>query len=355
MTRLAHRAASRLAVTALVVAATAGMASPIARAQNAPPRSGVVRGEVRASTGERVPYAIVSIVPAGRQRFADDSGAFRIGGIAPGPHRVLVRQIGFSPYDTTVTVPPEGDVVLAPHLRRITVQLSEITVSARGTCERPGPPDPALHPQLAIVFGQLRENAERYLLLADSYPAEYRMERTLGDLDAAGEIRAPHRDTVALRTDARWHYVPGRVITEESNGQRLLLPTLPDLADSAFQAAHCWYLPGLDTATAGGLLRVDFAPPVRLRAPDVEGSAWLDPSTYQVRRATVRLTNPSRADWRVGGLTVEMNFREIVPSIVLLDRISAVTRTLPVLGQQVHAEEQRLLAVRFLRPLSARE
>jgi hypothetical protein len=51
-----------------------------------------------------------------------------------------------------------------------------------------------------------------------------------------------------------------------------------------------------------------------------------------------------------------MSFREIVPSIVLLDRISAVTRRLPItLGQRVRAEEPRLLAVHFLRPLSARE
>jgi len=341
-----------LAAAALAV----GAAAPVARAQGVAPRSGVVRGEVRATTGERVPYVIVSLVPAGRQRFADDSGAFWFAGIAPGRHRVLVRQIGFSPYDTTVVVPPEGEVVLAPHLGRITVQLSEINVSARGTCERPGPPDPVLHPQLAIVFDQLRENAERYLLLADSYPAEYQMARDFGDLTAAGEVVVRHRDTVALRTDARWRYVPGHVITEPGrDGRRLLLPTLPDLADSAFQAGHCWYLPGLDTATGGRLVRVDFVPPVWLRAPDVEGSAWLDPSTYQVRRATVRLTNPSRADWRIRELTVDMSFREIVPSIVLLAHISAVTRTAPVLGRQVRTEEQRLLAVHFLRPLSARE
>jgi hypothetical protein len=353
MAQLMHRAVLLLAAAALA----AGAAAPVARAQDAVPQSGVVRGEVRATTGERVPYVIVSIVPAGRQRFADDSGAFWIGGIAPGRHRVLVRQIGFSPYDTTVVVPPEGEVVLAPHLRRITVQLSEITVSARTACERPGPPDPALHPQLAAVFDQLRENAERYRLMADSYPAEYHMARDFGDVDAAGEIHVRYRDTVALRTDARWHYVPGQVIAEETRGgQRLLLPTLPDLADSAFQAAHCWYLPGVDTAAGIALVRVDFAPPARLRAPDVEGSALLDRTTYQIRRAMVRLTNPAQADWRIRELTVAMAFLEIVPSIVILSRVSAVTRSLPQFRQAaVRAEEQRLLAVHFLRPLSARE
>jgi len=336
----------------------AAVAVPLARAQDAPHGTGSVRGTVRATTGERIPYASVSIAPAGRQRFADDSGAFWLGNIAPGRHRVLVRQIGFSPFDTTVVVLPEGEAVLAPQLTRIAVELSAITVSARTACERPGPPDPAIHPQLAAVFDQLRENAERYRLMADSYPAEYQMARGFGDLDATGETHVRYRDTVALRTDTRWHYAPGQVIAEEDHDGRLLLllPTLPDLADSAFQAGHCWYLPGLDTTATEQLIRVDFVPPERLREPDVQGSAWLDPSTYQLRRATVRLTNPSRADWRVRELTVAMTFREIVPSLVLLERMSAVTRTLRTLpGQRVRAEEQRLLAVHFLRPLSARE
>jgi hypothetical protein len=81
-----------LLIAFAVLAAVA--ATRVARAQDAPPRSGVVRGEVRAITGERIPYAIVSIVPGGRQRFADDSGAFWIAGIAPGRHRVMARQIG---------------------------------------------------------------------------------------------------------------------------------------------------------------------------------------------------------------------------------------------------------------------
>jgi len=353
MPQRTHRTFVLLAAAALA----AGAAAPVVRAQGAVPRSGVVRGEVRANTGERIPYAIVSLVPGGRQRFADDSGAFWFGGIAPGPHRVVVRQIGFSPFDTTVVVPPDGEVVLAPRLGRITVQLEEITVSARTACERPGPPDPALHPQLAVVFDQLRENAERYRLMADSYPAEYRMARTIGDLDAAGEIQVRVRDTVALRTDARWRYVPGHVITDPSrDGRRLLLPTLPDLADSAFQAGHCWYLPGLDTAVANRLVRVDFVPPVRLREPDVEGSAWLDPASYQIRAAMVRLTNSTRADRPIRELTVQMTFREIVPSIVLLDHVTAVTLYVPQSGKApVKSEEQRLLAVHFLRPLSARE
>lgn len=347
----------RTVLLLLAVMLAAGAAAPVVRAQGPALRSGVVRGEVRATTGERIPYAVVALVPGGRQRFADDSGAFWFGGIAPGPHHVLVRQIGFSPFDTTVVVPPDGEVVLAPRLGRITVLLSEINVSARTACERPGPPDPAIHPQLAAVFDQLQENAERYRLMADSYPAEYRMERSYGDLDAAGEMQVPFRDTVTLRTDARWRYVPGQMVTEPSRrGQRLRLPTLPDLADSAFQAGHCWYLPGPDSATGEGLVRVDFAPPARLRAPDVEGSAWLDRSTYQIRRATVRLTNPTRADYNVVGLTVEMRFREIVPSVALLAHVSAVTRTRPQFGGTTrHAEEQRLLAVHFLRPLSARE
>ena len=86
MAQQTHRTVLLLAAAALA----AGAAAPVARAQGVAPRSGVVRGEVRATTGERVPYVIVSLVPAGRQRFADDSGAFWFGGIAPGRHRVIL-------------------------------------------------------------------------------------------------------------------------------------------------------------------------------------------------------------------------------------------------------------------------
>jgi len=307
---------------------------------------------VRATSGERIPYAIAMLSPGARQRFADDSGAFRFEDVPPGPHRLLVRQIGFSPLDTTVAVPADSTLRLTLRLERVTVQLSEVTISAPAPCVRPGLPDSTLHPQLAAVFEQVRENADRYRLLADSYPAEYRMERAFGELDAAGGTSVYYTDTVSIRTDARWHYVPGRVIAEVGWGnRRLLLPTLPDLADSLFQAAHCFYLAGVDTADGSRVIRVDFLPPEALRSPDVEGSAYLDTATYQVRHVTVRLTKPQRANYRLQDLTVDMSFREIVPSIVLVDHIAAVTLMLRERHPPGYTEDQRLLAVHFLRPL----
>jgi hypothetical protein len=311
-----------------------------------------VRGEVRAASGERIPYAIVVLTPGARQRFADDSGAFRFEDVPPGPHRLLVRQVGFSPLDTAVAVPPDSALTLTLRLAPVLVQLSEVTISAPAQCARPGPPDSVLHPQLAAVFEQLSENADRYRLLADSYPAEYRMARAFGELDATGETHVYSSDTVTMRTNARWHYVPGQVIFEVGWGtRRLLLPTLPDLADSTFQAAHCFYLAGLTTADGRRVIRVDFLPPGELRLPDVEGSAYLDSASYQVRQVTVRLTNPQRANYRLQDLTVDMSFREVVPSIVLVDHIAAVTRLLRERHPPGYTEEQRLLAVHFLRPL----
>ncbi len=151
-----------------------------ARAQEPVPLPGVVRGEVRAASGERIPYAIVVLGPGARQRFADDSGAFRFEGVPSGAHRLLVRQVGYSPLDTAVAVVPEGTLTLSLHLTPLTVRLSDVTISVPAQCVRPGLPDSVQHPDLASVFEQLKENAERYRLLADSYPAEYRMERVFG-------------------------------------------------------------------------------------------------------------------------------------------------------------------------------
>jgi hypothetical protein len=341
----------RVTAAAAVLVACAECAT--ARAQEPVPPPGVVRGEVRAASGERIPYAIVVLGPGGRQRFADDSGAFRFEGVPPGAHRLRVRQVGFSPLDTSVAVVSEGTLALSLHLTPLTVQLSEVTISAPAECLRPGLPDSVLHPDLAAVFGQLRENAERYRLLADSYPAEYRMARAFGELDAAGDVDVYGSDTITLRTDARWHYVPGQVIARiDYRNSRLLLPTLPDLADSVFQSAHCFYLAGIDTARGARFVRVDFLPPARLRAPDVQGSAYLDTVSYQIRRMTVRLTNPQRAYWRLEALTVDMSFREVVPSIVLVDRIAAVTHVRGERDLPGYTEDQRLLEVHFLRPLA---
>ncbi len=342
-------AARALCFVALLAGGQCGLAA--AQATGA-----TVRGLVRVESGEPVPYAVVALRPAFWQRFTDQAGGFAFAAVPPGTYRLLARQIGFKPLDTAVVVTAERPPDLVLTLEPLVVQVSAITVTRWQRCTAPGPPDPSLAPELAAVFDQLKQNAERYWLMADSYPVVYRMARTAEQLNRLGYLDLPRLDTVVLRTNARWHYAPGNVVSEYASGRnrweaQFNLPTLPDLADSAFERTHCFFLAGVDTVAGRRLIRLDFAPDVRLRSPDVDGSAYLDASSFVIRRASVRLTRPGDADYHLHGLTAEVTYREIAPLIVLVDTVDAA-REYEARNGVVHmSEHQRLLDFGFLRSL----
>ena len=284
--------------------------------------------------------------PGRAEHFTDQAGTFTFTEVAPGNYRLLVRQIGYVPADTTVVVGPGADLSIRIALRRVAVELPPITVTGELTCTQPGPPDAAVTPALASVFDQLLENARRYKLLADSFPFTFVIERT----SSTGV------DTIEQTSgDKRHRYRPGGVVDAGTGPWRdrrvVLLPGLEQFADSAFMRNHCFRLAGRDTTEGEVFIRVDFEPAARLRSADVAGAAFLDPGSYQLRYTRVRLTRPERSLPEVLALVATTRFREIAPGIVLHDRVRAVT-TLP--RQVERIEEQRLLGVRFARPFPER-
>jgi hypothetical protein len=303
---------------------------------------GTVHGTVvSAETGDPLAFSIVSLRPTLDEHFTDEHGAFTFAGVLPGTYRLVVRQIGYTPADTTLVVTSDADVVVHIVLRHVAVELPPITVTGELTCTQPGLPDAAATPALSAVFEQLLENARRYRLLADSFPFTFVIERRY----------EAETDTV-VQTSAQEHrYRPGRVIDwgkgDFRNQRVVLLPALQEFADSAFLQNHCFRLAGRDTLEGETFVRVDFEPATRLRSPDVAGAAYLEEGTYQLRYTRVSLTRAERSLPGVIGLVATTRFREIVPGIVLHDRVRAVT-TLRRLPKMV--EEQRLLAVQFMRP-----
>ena len=340
-----------LAILLLVGAAPGG-------AQN--PQHGVVRGVVRSTLGDPIPWAVVVLEPGVPRRFTDDSGTFAVPGLAPGTYRLHARQVGYKPFDTTVVVTGDSAVVVSVALEHLVVELEAIRVVARsaaaGHCTAPGPPDPAADPEFAAVFDQLRQNAERYWMLADSYPAVYRMERRFGTPDYYNRrLRVQRTDTLELRTDARWHYAPGRLVTDvlgPSGVERQVnLPGLPDFADSAFLANHCFRFAGLEKVEGRRYARLDFRVADAIAEPDANGSALLDPDTYLIRLVRVRLTRPDEAQAGLESLEATVAFREVMPFLVLPDRISSVQGTYVRTTVVVSQEEQRTVGFSFLRAL----
>ena len=321
------------------------------------PQGVTLHGSVVAETGEPLAYSIVALRPGLNEHFTDQTGTFTFTGIAAGTYRLLVRQIGFVPAETTLVGARDTDLHVRITLSRVGVELPPITVTGELTCIQPGPPDTTVAPALAAVFDQLLENARRYQLLADSFPFDFVLERTSYGSASGGRERAlPEVDTITQTSaDERRRYRPGTVVEMGRGAWRdrrvVRLPALAEFADSAFVHNHCFRLAGRDTMEGEPFVRVDFEPAARLRPSDVAGAAYLELGTYQLRYTQVRLTRPERALRGVLSLVVTTRFREVVPGIVLHDRVRAVT-TLP--RQMERIEEQRLLRVTFRRPFLAR-
>lgn len=339
----------------------AALLAPLcAAAQEPRPPSLTLRGTVvAAGTGDPLPFTIVAVRPGPYHRFTDEHGAFALPGLAPGRYRLLARQIGYLPADTSLTIRGDGDVSVRIELTHLAIELAPVTVTGGTTCTQPGPPDRRLTPALAAVFDQLLENARRFELLADSYPFRFRHERTYRTVTRGADTLAAVVDSIEQTSQEELkRYQPGRVVDwgrGPFRGQRIvLLPALAQFGDTTFIDHHCFRLAGRDTIDGETLVRVDFEPAAALRSADVAGAAYLDSVTYQIRYARVSLTRPQQALPGVVGLLATTRFREIAPGIMLHDYVRAVT-TLPTPhGSSSPArriEEQRLLSVRFLRPL----
>jgi len=321
----------------------------------APARAQSFSGTIVSSTsGAPLPFSIVALLPGFDQRFTDGAGRFEFRGVPAGRYHLIVRQIGYYPLDSAVSIGPDAAPTVQLALRHLALELPALTVTAPQTCVAPGSPDSSADSRLSTVFGQVLENARRLRLLNDSFPYEYRLLRSTWTVDRDGREELVRRDTLTQETEEGWTYRPGRLVALRRGpaGQELFvrLPTLVDFADSVFVDAHCFWLAGRDSLGGDTLLRLDFAPPAAIRTTDVAGAASLDPATYQLRYTIVRLTRPERDMRDVASLVATSRFREIAPGIPLQDHVRAVT-TLRASNREQRIEEQWLLMVNFRRPL----
>jgi hypothetical protein len=297
---------------------------------------------------------VVSIVGTDRQILTDDGGRFVFAGLEAGTYHIRARHLGFLPLDTVVAVSAVSSPELALSLTHLTVQLSEMRVVVPGPCVNPGLPDPAREPTLAAIFGQLRENADRAVALGRQFPFVVQMERRLTQRGPNDVIRSLGLDTTVVDGAAAWPYRAGQVIStvNERAGQtrQLNIPGLVQLADSGFHQSHCFSYGGVEKVNGTRYIRVDFEADVRITAPDIEGAAYLDPDGYQVRRIVMSLTRSRRLDPTIARMQVTSSFREIVPSIVMLDGAEGVTWfELPAGNSMVRTERQKTVKVVFVR------
>ena len=105
-------------------------------------RTGVVVGSVRDSSGQRVSQAVIRLVATGDNAApvtSDDSGRYRIAGVATGRAQLFARRIGYAPETLSVLV-ANGEISRADFvLGAVPVELQAALVKADPTRGKMGP------------------------------------------------------------------------------------------------------------------------------------------------------------------------------------------------------------------------
>ena len=336
-----HIAAMRRWLTALVLSA-----SPLG--------AQVLAGKViDARTGEALGYAIVSVPARQLDGFASDSGEILFGGLPAGQVMLRVRRLGYQPLDTVVTMESGARTEVRLPLTRIAVQLRGITVDAPPPCHAPGPTQIRTDSALAAIVSQVKLNAEQYRFLAEHYPFEYTVEIIRSSrlkADSQPRIDAFYRQVLAGKP--QWNYKPGGIIARVGLYMTFRIPTLVDFADKDFLANHCFHVRGMEEVDTASLLRLDVVAAEKIKDPDVNGSIYLDPSTFQIRRTVMRLSRISGPIRHLADFEVRTDFREILPSIPVIADVYGVQTIAPDQTKSVidmSYEEQRLMSLRWLK------
>lgn len=341
------RSRQKLIVTCVLFLTT--FLSPDARAQDSTLVVGTV---VAASTGQPLSYATYSISPGGIRRFTGENGVFGAKLPARGSYHLVVRQLGYAQLDTTIATAASTTVRIRLALTAVPHRLASVRTTARSACSGGGVAGNSgdLGPALEAV----RMNAEREMLLRQTYPFTYRLARTTR-IDGAEAWRRS-ADTAEFMSNAMDPYRPGGVVRDRvsSSGsiREMRIPQLTDLANDTFLANHCFSYGGLQKFEGAVVYEIDFDPLGDISTPDVRGSIMLDTASFQIRRARFQLTNGERLMPPVAGLDVTTSYRDVFRGVSLFQEVKSVqsfTSTGAVENRQHQTETQRLLGVHFLR------
>jgi hypothetical protein len=304
-------------------------------------------------------YSVVSL-GEGRAQFTDGDGAFTIRDVPAGQVRFVARHIGYLPLDTVLTVRHRDTVRVRLELSLVPAQLPAIHSLAKA-CAHPGTTDPRVGLELATLFEQVKENADRHRLLSQSYPFELDVERKITKPEPMLEARFVAYDTIVRSSVRGWHYAPGKMLGTRDypdgvfagRWSTLTMPELADFADENFLNNHCFDFEGTDIVDGDTLLRIDFVPAPAIRTPDVSGTIYLDRKTYQLRATLLSLVNFNRQlRGMLAGQAVRADFKEAIPGVPIVNRISSLVfpkEDSKVPATEPSTETHRTLAIRFLK------
>lgn len=301
-------------------------------------------------TREPLAFAVVGIQGLDRGQFANGSGSFFFGDVPFLRITLRVRRLGYQPFDTTFALPPGETTRLRIELARVAIQLSDIDVQSFPPCKKPGAP-PTSDEALTAVFHQMRMNAEQYEILTRKHPLHYILDVEQSTrLKVDGSIRLDSTEQRRIDALPKWRYRPGRLVVPQGLGWFVHLPMLIDFADDVFVANHCFTYAGMGRLDEDTVVRMHVVAAQSLRTRDVNGTLYLDPRTFQIRRTVLQLTMPMGALGGLQDFEITSDFREILPGISILSEVQAVQRIRSeTLDYDEAYEIQRLLGYQFLK------
>jgi hypothetical protein len=322
--------------------ATVALAAPAGAQENT---TTVLTGRVSVNGGGGLPHASITINGRNPQ-FTDSAGRFQIEGIASGDVTVRARRIGFAPAEQKVRVSRGDTVRVTLVMTRLSIQLPAVR-SVANVCTNPGAPGRGSDPGLVQLYEQLQQNAETFRLLSLAYPYVYASERqfitTLND----SVIERTPMETLSGTSARSWKYEAGKMVFEKEATTNMHLPTLANFAEESFSKAHCFEYGGLVELDGQRLLRLDFTPDERIKEPDVSGSIFLDPKSYQIRRSDISLSKvPYHLSGQMTGHSVTTYFSEVAPGIPIIGAFKADVMRLR--DGEVRSELQRVVELHFV-------
>jgi hypothetical protein len=308
----------------------------------------VVGTVVSSTTGLPIPYGTYSLAPNGVRRFTNSDGGFSIKLKSRGVSRIAIRQLGFAPLDTVLSLnSPRATVHVRFALTPIAYRLGAIRAIGHRACS-----EDSTGGDVGGILQELKTNAERELVLRQSYPFQYKLERVNR---FEGAITRVERDSTDVMSNAIDAYEPGHVVRERpgplGSVREMRIPQLTDLANETFISHHCFYYGGMQWTGNARSYVIDFEPTHDLASPDVRGSVMLDSATLQIRRAVFALTRTEDINPPVGQLEVTTTYSEVFPGVTLFREINSVelyTRERPTDVPERHTERQRVIGIKFV-------
>lgn len=255
-----------------------------------------LNGTLVEESGAPVQGAAVYVIDgAGRQVAAvlsDAVGHFQVKLEAVGTYSLRVERIGFETETVSqVDVPDQGTWEVRVPLRFRPLRIDPLQVTAERVCRSERNRNPAL----IRIWSEVRKGLAQTALASDDSARTYQVEMSERALDPEGALIRASADTVTLQGAHAFTFQGIDDLTESGWGQvredgvtDLFGPSPEAFLSARFGATHCLSLGDRDGP--GGKLGLDFASITDSLDVGMEGTFWIDPADWRLRRIDFRYT-----------------------------------------------------------------